>query len=344
MVELTKVKTGELSDLLKTVNKGVSMYEELSRGLGNVEIVLKEALHGHKSLAVERLKRSLLEDLLEEDLAKSGGELIDKSADAEVLIGHDGALDVEHLTNLKGDSCFLICSCKVLKLLNNGGDTYKDLCAVLGLSLAENALCLSLKLLGGTAVANFLYYYYVLLADIDNVVLGSVRSDVLNDLIGSELGCALELNHDNCAVFLVAHMELVGLDIDIVGENVVTDDVLNERALVILLVVEALDVTKRNSKDLRGLIRILVLAFYEDDAIVFDIVARYNELVGEAVDDYSIAGEGKLLLDALSGLSDLGELTACYYNTVLVDSANGATYDILHLMNYRLEQAVGHKN
>ena len=30
VVELTKVKTGELSDFLKTVNESVSMYEELS--------------------------------------------------------------------------------------------------------------------------------------------------------------------------------------------------------------------------------------------------------------------------------------------------------------------------
>ena len=30
VVELTKIKAGELSDLLKTVNKGVSMYKELS--------------------------------------------------------------------------------------------------------------------------------------------------------------------------------------------------------------------------------------------------------------------------------------------------------------------------
>ena len=53
VVELTKVKTGELSDLLKTVNESVSMYEELSRGLRNVKVVFEEALYGHESLAVE---------------------------------------------------------------------------------------------------------------------------------------------------------------------------------------------------------------------------------------------------------------------------------------------------
>ena len=55
MLELAEVEACDLADLLKSVNESVSMYEELSGGFRNVQIVLEEALNGHKCLAVEGL-------------------------------------------------------------------------------------------------------------------------------------------------------------------------------------------------------------------------------------------------------------------------------------------------
>ena len=61
MLKFTEVKSRDLSDLLKSVNESISVDKELSRCLGYVEVVLKEALNGHKSLAVERFERALFE-------------------------------------------------------------------------------------------------------------------------------------------------------------------------------------------------------------------------------------------------------------------------------------------
>ena len=66
MLELTKIKSCELADLFKSVYKGVSVYEKLTRCFGNVEVILEEALNGHKGLLVERLKAALLEYFLKE--------------------------------------------------------------------------------------------------------------------------------------------------------------------------------------------------------------------------------------------------------------------------------------
>ena len=101
MLKLTKIETCDLSDLLKSVYECISMYEELSRRLGDVEVVLKEALNCHESLAVERLKATLLEYLLQEHLAKSCGKLIDKSADTEVLVAYDILLCLKYLSYVK---------------------------------------------------------------------------------------------------------------------------------------------------------------------------------------------------------------------------------------------------
>ena len=60
MVKLTKVKAGKLSDLLKSVYEGVTVYEELSRGLGNVKVVLEEALYCHVPRAWKPSRRLAL--------------------------------------------------------------------------------------------------------------------------------------------------------------------------------------------------------------------------------------------------------------------------------------------
>ena len=335
VVELTKIKAGELSDLLKTVNEGVSVYEELSGGFGNVEVVLEEALYGHKSFTVERLKRSLLEYFLEEDLTKSGGELINKSADAEVLVRHNGTLNVKYLAYFKSNSCFLVSLCKILELFYDRGNTDKELCTVLGLNLAENVLSLSLESVGVAILRDLLNYYYVLLADINNVVLGFIGNDILNNVVGSNLGSALELDNDNRTGLVVAHVELVRLDVNIIGKDVVKNNVLDEGTLVILLVIKALDVTKRDSENVCSLFCILILTLNKNNALA--LVLGVDKLIGVAVLDEGITGERELLFDALSGFSDLGELAASNDEAVLVDSTDVTAYDILHLMDYRLE-------
>ena len=56
MLELAKVKSRKLADLLKTLYKSVSVNVKLSRRFGNVEVIFKECLNRHKSLAVKGFK------------------------------------------------------------------------------------------------------------------------------------------------------------------------------------------------------------------------------------------------------------------------------------------------
>jgi hypothetical protein len=73
VLELAKIEACELSDLLKTVNERISVYKELSRSLGNVEVILEETLNSHKSFAIERFKATLLKYLLQEHLTEKIG-------------------------------------------------------------------------------------------------------------------------------------------------------------------------------------------------------------------------------------------------------------------------------
>ena len=56
MLEFTQIKTGQLADLLQTVDQRIAVNEELAGGFGHIQIVLEEALNGHERFAVKTLK------------------------------------------------------------------------------------------------------------------------------------------------------------------------------------------------------------------------------------------------------------------------------------------------
>ena len=58
------------------------MNKQLPGSLGNIQIVLKELVDGKERFLIQAINGALLEDFTEENLAKSGGQLINQTADA----------------------------------------------------------------------------------------------------------------------------------------------------------------------------------------------------------------------------------------------------------------------
>ena len=85
VIELAKVQTGQLFDLLKAVHQRIAVYEQLTRGLGYVQVVLEELLNGEQRLLIERVDRTLVEYFAQEHLAQRDRQLIDQTANAQVL-------------------------------------------------------------------------------------------------------------------------------------------------------------------------------------------------------------------------------------------------------------------
>ena len=76
MVKLPQVQTGQLLDLLKTVDQGVAVYEQLPGSFGNIQVVLKELVDGEQRLMIQAVDGILLEHLGQEDLTQGGRQLI----------------------------------------------------------------------------------------------------------------------------------------------------------------------------------------------------------------------------------------------------------------------------
>lgn len=130
-------------------------------------------------------------------------------------------------------------------------------------------------------------------------------------------------------------MQLLGLDVDIAGQDVIEDNIFDERPLVVLLVVKILDVSERDGKQLGHLLRHFVLALDKDDIV--RLHACVHGTVGVAARCDDVAGIVQLFAHALSDLADANQFGTGNDYAVLVNHADHAVNRVLHLMNDTLK-------
>ena len=89
MLKLTQIKSCKLADLLKSVNKSVSVNEQLSGCFGNVQVVFEELLNGHHGFLSQRVDGTLLEDLAQDDGQNKEGDGQQHGTGVEILLRHE---------------------------------------------------------------------------------------------------------------------------------------------------------------------------------------------------------------------------------------------------------------
>ena len=250
------------------------MYKELSRGLRNVEVVFEEALDSEEGLLVEALDAAALEYLLEEHFAEGRRKLIDKTGDAEVIIAYDSALGVEYLGDLKGRLCFLEGTRQILDASNGGADTDNAVGVEFAGEGVRDGACELLEVAALGVRLNLLDKRDFLLVDIDNEVLGLVGEEVLYDIVSGNVCLGYDLDQQAYARNLGVEVKLSCLEVDISGENVVENDVLDEVRTVVLLIIVLLDARERNAEQLSVLLRVLVSTLNENGVVILGAAAK----------------------------------------------------------------------
>ena len=86
VVKFPQVQTRQFLDFFQTVNQRIAVHVQLSGRFGNVQIVLKEFVNGIQCVRVQRFNGVLLEHLGQEHFAQGDGQLINDTADAQILI------------------------------------------------------------------------------------------------------------------------------------------------------------------------------------------------------------------------------------------------------------------
>ena len=203
----------------------------------------------------------LLEDLLQEHLAQRRRQLIDQAADAEVLIVDDKLLGVEHLADLNGDLRLLVGLGKVAQVARHRADTDDD--GALAAD-AQRLLDLHRELLQIVRIrlgVHLLNEHDVALAHGDDNAVLAVGHQVLHRLHRHILRVLVAAaDHEDAARHLRVDVQLLRADIDIAQQDVVGDDVLHERCLVVLFLIVALRAVERDGGHGASRARDLVLS------------------------------------------------------------------------------------
>ena len=335
VVELAEVEACKLLDLVESVNESVSVNEELAGSLGHVKIVLEESLDREQRLVVEGLDRTLLEYFLQECLAESGGEMIDKSRDTEVVVAYYVLFGVEYLADLDSYLRLLERARQILHADNGSADTDIHAGEELGLERVRDGAGKLLEILDVDPALYFLYKNYLALGDVEYEVLVLVREEVLYNVIRRYVVGRDDADKEYYAVDVGIEMQLAGLDRDIAREDVVEDDVLYEVVAVVFLVIVLLYARKGDSEDRRVLARHFVGALNEYRVIRLNV---YTErLVGVTVADEDIVRVAELDREEIIRGADLRQLAARDNSRVLIDNADNSADGISHLVNYSLE-------
>ena len=331
VIELAEVKTCELLDLFKSVNEGISVYEELSRSLGNVEVVLEELLDSEESFVVEGLDAAYLEHLVEEGLAEGRGEVVDKTGDTEIVVAYDHLVGVEYLADLESHLSLLEGTGEVLYADNGSTDTNVYAGVELAAEGISDGTCELFEVLGVESALELLDENDIGLSDIEDEVLVLVREEVLDNVISGDIVCGDDPDEENCTAYLSVEVELTRLDDDIAGENVVEDNVLDEVVAVVLLIVILLDVGESDSENACVLCSGIVNAL--DEGSVVGLYAGAEGFIGEAVADKDIVGIREIERNELISRAYAGEVAAGDNCSCFVNYTDSSVDRITHLMN-----------
>ena len=330
MVELAKVQTGQLLDLLQAVDQRVAVYEQLARGFGNVQVVLEELLNGKERFLVERVDRTLLEYLAQEHFAERDRQLIDQSADAEVLKADDVLLGIEYRADLDGGRCLLEGLCDVLHLRGNRADADEALDRKLAHEGLLNGGRELDEFLRVAARLDFLDHYDVALRDMQNEILLLVREHTGHNVDRRDIGRLLLTNEEYHARHIVAEVQLAGLDVNIARQDVVQNDILDEGRLVVLLVVKRLDVVDGYSHQRTDAAGQFILALYEYGVFQTRRTVSCN-MVGITAETNDLPCETQLSDRLFAHFTDTGQIGARDNRAARIHNTNGAIHRVLHL-------------
>ena len=229
MVELAQVESRQFTNLFEAVHERVTVDEQFTGRLGDVQVVLEEGTHGIERLVVERLERAAAEHLLQKHLAQRRRQLVDQPPDAEVLVGDRVLRGIEHLADLERDARLLIGAGKILDVGDDGGDTDRDVHEGFRIQRLDDVLGDLADVRLRRAVRQLLHQRDVLLPDVDDIVMGAVGVHTADDLIGELLRGALVFDDVHDALFLGAEAQLLGFRVDVARQDIVEHDIFNKR-------------------------------------------------------------------------------------------------------------------
>ena len=317
------------------------MHEQAAAGLGDVEVVLEEALDGEQGLGVQALNAALLEHFPQEHLAQGGGQLVDQTGNAQVIVADDGLLGVEHLAHFHGHLGLLEAGGQVLHVADGGANAHHSLDVVLAGEGVHDGGGQLFDVPLVNAAADLLHQNGVGLADVEHEVLLLVREQAADHVVGGDVGAGGDADEQHHAGHIGGEVQFPGLGVDVAGEDVVQHHVLDEVGLVELFVVVLLDALQADGHQAGELAGGLVGALHIHSVVV--VLVGTELMVGAAAALEAVAGQA-LGGKAVPHFPDHVQIRAGDDGAGLVHDAHRTANGVLHLVHDALKYSVRHRN
>ena len=340
IIEVAQVKAGQLADLLKAVDQRVAVNEQTAARLGDVQVVLKEALDREQRLGIEGVDALLLEHLAQECLAERRRQLVDQARNAQMVIADDLTLGVKHLADLHGNLGFLKAGGQVFDVADGRTDADDGLDVMVALQRIDDRGSQLFHIAGVVVGLDLLDQDGVGLADVKDEVLLFVREKTADDVVGGNIIAGGHADQQYDALHVGDKVQLPRLGVDVAGQDIVEHDVLDEVRLVEFFVVVLLDALQADGEHGGELLGGSVSALDKDGVV---IVLGVGELmVGIPIAHESIPGRLADSGHALAHLTDLSQLRAGNDGAGLINHADDTIHCVLHLVDHVLEYPVCH--
>ena len=338
VLELPQVQAGDFLDFLQAVDQGVPVDEQLAGRLGDVQAVLEEALDGEQRLVVQGIDGALAEHLLEEHLAQGGGQLVNQAGNAQVVVADDGLLGVEDLSHFQGHLGLFEGAGQILNAVDHRADTHSTVGVELAGEGVHNGTGQLVDVFLIDVGLNLLDQGDVRLVDIDDEVLVLIGEQVLEHIVGGDVVLLGNLHQHAHPADVRIEMELVALEIDVTGQDVIQDDVFDKVAPVVLLVVILLDAVEGHGQDFDIFLGLRVLAGHKHGVLRAGTAAEGLEAVFIRLEH--VYRSHLLWRDFLADLPNLPQLAAGDDYGGLIHNADGTVDGITHLVDDTLKQSV----
>ena len=161
-------------------------------------------------------------------------------------------------------------------------------------------------------------------------ILLLVREHAGHDVDRRYIGRLLLTDEEDHARHIVAEMQLAGFDVNIAGQDVVQNDILDEGRLVVLFVIQRLDVVDGYRHQRADAARQLILALHEYRILQTRGTVSRN-MVGITAEPDDLSCEAQLSDRLLAHFTDTGQIGARDDRAARIHNANGAIHRVLHL-------------
>ena len=197
-------------------------------------------MDGEQGLLVQGIDGVLLEYLLQEHLAQRRGELVDQTANAQVLVVDNILLGVEDLAHFNGDLGLLVALGQIPQMGGNGADTHHHRALTAGAECLLNRGGDLVQFLDAGALGHLADQDHIPLTDAEDKVILPVREQGLDHIGGNGLALLQGAHHKHAPGHIGGNPQFLGAHVNIAQHDVVGNDVLDKGATVVLLLIVGL--------------------------------------------------------------------------------------------------------